>query len=253
MPKCRSKNAAVAASIATIVAAAAAVIGFSESGDFSIGSNDAQTHSFESGSYSDDSFLTHDGPAVVTEGLQPSEYQYDGLDNLGRTLGARAVITAQDRELAKADAHPQFSDNKKEDPSGWSHNEIVEVTLPSGKGYRGYFWNRSHLIADSLGGKTRIDNWVTGTRMQNVGANDGNGGMAYTETKARDFLDDPSNVDCPVYYSAQPVYNADELVPRSVIVDIKTCDSEIDERVTVQNVMPGYEISYADGSFRKAN
>lgn len=252
MLKRRSKNT-IAASIATIAAAAVAVVGFSEPGEPSAGPNNAQTQSYESGSYSDDSFLTHDGPAVVTEGLQESEYQYDGLDSLGRTLGARAVITAHDRELAKSDSHPQFADNKREDPSGWAHNEIVEVTLPSGKGYRGYFWNRSHLIADSLGGKTRIDNWVTGTRMQNVGINDGTGGMAYTETKARDFLDDPSNADCPMYYAAQPVYNADELVPRSVIVDIKTCDSEIDERVTVQNVMPGYDISYADGSFRKTN
>jgi DNA-entry nuclease len=70
------------------------------------------------------------------------------------------------------------------DPVGWGENRIVSIKLYNGKKYKGYLWNRSHLIADSLGGKAIRKNLITGTRMQNVGANDGTGGMAYTERKA---------------------------------------------------------------------
>lgn len=197
-------------------------------------------------------FYTVTGQAELNFNPAPSEYVYMPLDNLGRTTGSYARITARDRELAKTDAHPEFAKNKPADPSGWGHNGKVEWTYPdTGKQSRGYFWNRSHLIADSLGGATVINNWVTGTRVQNVGKNDQSGGMAYTEEKVRNFLDNPANSSCDVYYSAIPNYQGDELVPRTVTVDVKTCDDAINERVVVDNVMPGYAINYANGDYKK--
>lgn len=197
-------------------------------------------------------FYTVTGQAELNFNPAPSEYVYMPLDNLGRTTGSYARITAHDRELAKNDAHPEFAKNKPADPSGWGHNGKVEWTYPdTGKQSRGYFWNRSHLIADSLGGATVVNNWVTGTRAQNVGKNDQSGGMAFTEEQVRNFLDDPTNTNCDVYYSAIPNYRGDELVPRTVTVDVKTCDDSINERVVVDNVLPGYSINYANGDYKK--
>lgn len=133
-----------------------------------------------------------------------------------------------------------------EESAGWSENEIVTIPLYNGKQYRGYKWNRSHLIADSLGGRAKRENLITGTRTQNVGANDGKGGMAYTERKAVAWLNKYHNGS--VYYSANPVYKGKELIPRSVIVDIKTSDKSINERVVVYNAAKGLKINYTSGA-----
>ena len=132
-------------------------------------------------------------------------------------------------------------------PSGWGRNTQAEIELPGGRVYRGYFWNRSHLIAKSLGGQDRIENLVCGTRTQNVGANDGRGGMAWCEGLVRSWLEDhPTGT---VFYSAQPVYEGDEPVCRSVIVDIRSSDGELDLEVEVHNAAKGYGVDYASGRF----
>lgn len=192
------------------------------------------------------------GQANIEYDPQPGEYVYLGLDEHGRTIGSYAMITAHDRVMAKDDIHPQFADNDPKDPSGWpSRNEKVSITNPeTGQQYNGWFWNRSHLIADSLGGRTTRDNWVTGSRMQNVGF-DHNDGMAYTETKVRDYLDDVDNVNCPVYYAAIPKYVGVEAIPATVDVDVKSCDGAIDEHVVVHNTAPGWLINYNNGDIKE--
>jgi len=68
-------------------------------------------------------------------------------------------------------------------------NENPEVTVNTTTGvYNGVFYNRSHLIAHRLGGKTDSDNAITGTRMQNVGNRSNTGGMYYIEDEAVDYL-----------------------------------------------------------------
>jgi len=62
--------------------------------------------------------------------------------------------------------------------------------FPNGKIYNGYFYNRSHLIADSLGGRSYKYNVVTGTRQQNVG-NNGDGGMQSIEKKEKQLKSGP--------------------------------------------------------------
>jgi DNA-entry nuclease len=134
-------------------------------------------------------------------------------------------------------------------PSGWGHNEKVDIDLPDGSTYHGYLFNRSHLIAKSLGGSEVVENLITGTRTQNVGANDGRGGMAYPETLARNWLRD--NTEGSVWYSATPVYEEDELVPRSVIVDLRSSDGSLDLELEVYNAAQGYRIDYSDGTFSR--
>jgi DNA-entry nuclease len=187
------------------------------------------------------------GEAVVDYSLPEGVVRYSPLDELGRT---RRVVANINYEMYEESIGNRKPFTKGSDPSGWpSKNIQVSIDLPSGKTYNGYMYNRSHLLADSLGGDAQRHNLVTGTRMQNVGANDGKGGMAYTETKVRNYL--KKNAHCTIYYSVMPVYHADELIPRSVIVDVKSCDGVINERVEVYNSVKGYTINYHTAEFVK--
>lgn len=200
------------------------------------------------------------GAAEIEYEATAGEIDYCDLDELGRTVCAYGKLTSTMREQAQAREKLDIN----VDPSGWpEHND--EVTIPAldevdnSRDYNGWMMNRSHLIADSLGGSVEVENLVTGTRMQNVGSHqvDGQyaGGMGYTELMARNYLDrrDSQNQGigdtCPLYYAATPVYSGDELVPRTVIVDIQSCDKSIDERVEVSNTANGWEINYFDGSY----
>lgn len=185
---------------------------------------------------------------------------YRPLDAQGRATGVIAQLTTDSRALARSWGRGNNPSNQRKNlsdikPSGWPmHNPEVTVTDQDGASYHGYFWNRSHLLADSLGGRISADNIITGTRMQNVGMNNNAQpeGMAYTETLARDYLDNPDNAYCDLYYAVTPNYQNDaELIPRTVTVDIQSCDKKIDQSVLIHNVMPGYTINYYDGSITR--
>ena len=183
------------------------------------------------------------GPADIGEIPAAGTIVYGKLDYLGRTTAAAGNITKALRDAGSANGHDDFASG--EDPSGWpSSNPKVSIAAPHGKTYNGYLWNRSHLIADSLGGQAIRVNAITGTRMQNVGANDGksSGGMAYCEWQARDWLD--SHPDGTLYYRATPMYLGEELIPRSVVVDMKSSDGSIDKMVLVYNAAKGFDIDY---------
>lgn len=188
------------------------------------------------------------GEAEIDEELAPGEVAYAPLDELGRTGQVRACITSQMAEEGSA----RERSNNLPDPSGWPEsNQEADIVLPTGRTYHGWFWNRCHLLAKSLGGSDERENLVTGTRMLNVGANDGQGGMDLFETAIRDWLD--AYPDVTVQYVATPVYEGDELIPRSVVVDVRSSDGAIDERLEVYNAARGYVINYTDGSFAPAD
>lgn len=183
------------------------------------------------------------GKAKVTS-IKKGKIKYSKLDKYGRTRKVVGKITFAMVKKSAGNRYP-FANNA--DPSGWGKNSVVQIPLYNGKIYRGYAWNRSHLIADSLGGKGIRRNLITGTRMQNVGANDGKGGMAYTERKAVAWL--YAHHKGNVYYAATPVYKGKELIPRSVIVDIRTSDKSINQRVIVYNAAKGLKINYKTGNY----
>ena len=83
---------------------------------------------------------------------------------------------------------------------------------------------------------------MTGTRMQNAGGNDNEGGMAYGEQIARTWLDAHENGT--LYYSATPLYVGGERIPRAVIVDMRSSDGSIDTELIVYNAAKGYEVNY---------
>lgn len=224
--------------------------------DAASGESEGASHTFQASSntgipdgwdeWSEDAapnYVYEVGAAVVRHDADAGEYRYSDLDSLGRTQEAYAVITHQDRSHAEKRGRTHMDSSIK--PSGWGHNDRFGISLPNGKTYHGYLWNRSHLIADSLGGAMRVENMITGTRTQNVGANDGEGGMGYCETIARDWLD--RHADGALYYAAMPLYVGDEPVARAVLVDMKSSDGTIDSEYIVYNAAKGCVIDYATG------
>lgn len=205
-------------------------------------------------------FYAKKGKAVVAYPDAPKgDIHYEPVDTLKRPTAAYGYITTdmyipgKERESINFDPVGYGGNNKKVEISYDVNGDgVIEAGKGNpDKGYSGWFYNRSHMIADSLGGKAIRENMVTGTRMQNVGWNDGKGGMAYTETKARDYLKTPKAKNCPLYYAVSNNYVGSELLPRTTTVNIQSCDKSIDEQVVVDNVAPGYTINYVTGSFKK--
>lgn len=173
---------------------------------------------------------------------------YSGVDANGRVGRASALISKQMR-----DEGSERKRNDLPDPAGYKgNNQRVEIpAVDGGKPYRGYFYNRSHMVAKSLGGRDALENLVTGTRMQNVGMNDSSnpGGMAFTETEARDWLD--KNPTGTIQYVVTNAYVGSEIMPRSTFVDIRSSDGSIDQHVEVFNTAMGYTIDYNTGKWSK--
>ena len=193
-------------------------------------------------------YYAENGTAVIDETKFPEigNINYTGKDELGRTLSVYGVITMEMVYKSSAEERPDFK--KGDNPSGWNKNEKVSVQTSSGE-YNGWFWNRSHLVADRLGGATNSDNAITGTRMQNVGNRSNSGGMAYVEQLTVDYL--TTHRGEHVYYSAEPIYSGSELIPRYVIVNVKSSDNLLDKQIITFNNQYGYTIDYTNGTFTK--
>ncbi len=136
--------------------------------DAALGESEGASHTFQASSstgipdgwdeWSEDAapnYVYEVGAAVVRHDADAGEYRYSDLDSLGRTQEAYAVITHQDRSHAEKRGRTHMDSSIK--PSGWGHNDRFGISLPNGKTYHGYLWNRSHLIADSLGGAMRVE------------------------------------------------------------------------------------------------
>lgn len=198
----------------------------------------------------DSNYFSIGGPAqhpYETDPASDGTITYCPLDELSRPTCAYGVLTTESRLQAKQRGRQDINI----DPTGWPEkNQKVTIKddKDAGASYYGWFWNRSHMVADSLGGDPIKENLVTGTRTQNVGlSNDHTGGMAYAETKARDYLDNPANAQCPLYYAVTPNYTNNELIPRTVTIDMESCDQSISEHITVFNTANHWDINYHNG------
>lgn len=207
---------------------------------------------FDANKYPDYVALS-DSKVTNDKDVNAGTIEYSQLDNLGRS--GRAVGRITNKMVSdSAGWRAKFAPDVDKKLSGWGHNEKVNIDLGS-KSYSGYFWNRSHLISDSLGGynhhdnTTHVENLITGTRTQNVGKNDGNGGMAYFETRTVSYINSHPNVT--VWYSAEPVFVGNELICRGVNVKVLSSDGNLDMQGYVFNSANGYNINYLDGTFTK--
>lgn len=186
------------------------------------------------------------GPASVGSKPAVGSIVYGELDDLGRATGAVGLLTYDTMQAGRA---REREDVSALEPSGWGHNAEVDIAMPDGTVYHGLLFNRSHLIAKSLGGNEELRNLICAARTQNVGANlnGSEGGMAYTEGLARSWLE--AHPTGSLYFAATPLYQGDELVARSVMVDLLSDDGSLDQRVEVYNAARGFAIDYATGTF----
>lgn len=198
--------------------------------------------------------------------LNPSDFptkgiEYGGLDSLGRATTVKATVSYSMFENARG--HQQsFA------PSEYAAGYTTQVTGKTktwnavlgkvqlidgdGKGYRGWFYNNSHLVGDALGGESSKRNAITGTRFQNVGSRSNKGGMRYTESKVEKYFKSKGRSAGKVYYKVVPSYNGSELLPRTVSVYVQTQDgTTINEAVETSNTAQGYKIDYNTGKFSK--
>lgn len=200
-----------------------------------------------------------DGAAIVGYDVESGEIRYGDLDRLGRATYAVGKITKdiyteelnqpREQSLPKSTGYRNYyvGDNPA------YNTKIIGkgIGFWNGYTYTGAFYNRSHLIADSLGGEPSKKNLITGTRCQNTGTNNaqdsGYGGMAYPEETVRKYFKRNYNDATDVYYAVTPVYEGDELLPRSVFVDVKSEDGKIDMHIETYNCAKGYEIDYGTG------
>lgn len=186
------------------------------------------------------------GKATFTKtcNIPAGGYNYMGVINgAGQVGNACAKVTEKHKRVDPID-----------DPAGYKGNSgksVIPALDPNRNDYRGYFYNRSHMISAALGGSPKAENLITGTRMQNVG--EGNqGGMRYTESKVEDYLESGKAEKCPVTYEVTPHYrNTTDAVPTWVEVNMQSCDKSIDEKVATFNDANGHYIDYATGKWSK--
>lgn len=173
--------------------------------------------------------------------------KYGKLDKFGRPTYATIRVTPKLYAKEKKEKREPI----KVDPCGWlKKNPKVVIKHKDGSTYKGFMYNRSHMIADSLGGDPVYENLVTGTRPQNVGGRGNDGGMAYLETKIRDYFNRGSKGT--VDYEVINVYASDkDKLPVYSICNAKSSDKKIDEQVVVYNSAEGYDIDYKTAQVRK--
>ncbi|HEK9329383.1 TPA: DNA/RNA non-specific endonuclease, partial [Streptococcus equi subsp. equi] len=207
------------------------------------------------------------GQGTSEKRVTVSDVVYNPLDGYKRSTGAYGVVTKDMIDMSKG-YREKWETNPE--PSGWfrfynraDHEEISEkeydsrrtksykvtnnvpvvLTTLKGKKYNSHLFVRSHLFADSLGGKSIRKNAITGTQMQNVGTR--KGGMQYIEKKVLSHI--TKNPDVYVFYSAIPEYQGTELLARSVLVSALSSDGVINETVRVFNTADGFNIDYQKG------
>lgn len=171
------------------------------------------------------------------------------LDSYGRSSTARGKLTYQMFEKSKGKRQGQPLD-----PPYWPKNVKTEIHYSlTNRTYHGYLYNRSHSIADSLGGEatyTSKANFTTGTRPQNVGANQ-KGGMRYAEEMVENYWKEHAGTTEIVHYQVEPMYKNNEIIPRGSIIDIKSSDNVLNKRIVVINDVEGMEINYETGAAKK--
>lgn len=189
---------------------------------------------------------------------------FDSLDALGRTQTVSAIITygmmhSHASSVRKRPAFPKTTKVSGEYADGVYNKNLQQwfgrsnnIRMAQLNGYRGYLYNKSHLLAWSLGGDMQTHNVILGTRAQNVGTNDQRnpGGTAYTETLTRNYLS--SHQDDAVAYQVIPIYVGQELVPRGTHVLVQSIDNPIKFHLNVWvfNTQAGITINYNNGSFQ---
>ena len=156
--------------------------------------------------------------------------KYSPLDNLGRAVGAFALLGPETLPVEERGAIGNVK------PSGWhtvKYPDIIEDI---------YLYNRCHLIAFCLSGENANEkNLITGTRYMNVE------GMLPYEIEVANYIENTEN---HVLYRATPVYEGNDLIARGVRLEaysVEDYGEGICFHVFCHNIQPGIIIDYSTG------
>ena len=156
--------------------------------------------------------------------------KYSDLDTLGRCGAASACIGEEIMPTEERGAIGQIK------PSGW---QLVKYDIVDGK----YLYNRCHLIGYQLSGENANEkNLITGTRYMNVD------GMLPFENMVADYVRETKN---HVMYRVTPVFDGNNLLAKGVQMEAFSVEDNgkgISFNVFVNNIQPGVEINYLDGT-----
>lgn len=159
------------------------------------------------------------------EKIEDSEREktyYKPLDKKGRTMSVVSSITND--SLKKIKKRPAFKSRiilpgqyrgATFDGEKW----IKNGSESNNQNINGWVFNKSHLLAYSLGGDNEVHNLIWGTREQNAGTNETKsaGGMLYIENITRKYIRE--NKDSNILYQVIPIYQKSKhIVPRYVYV-----------------------------------
>ncbi len=155
---------------------------------------------------------------------------YSELDDLGRCGPAIACIGQEIMPTEERGAIGQIK------PSGW---QMAKYDIVDGN----YLYNRCHLIGYQLSGENANEkNLITGTRYMNVN------GMLPFENMVADYIKETNN---HVMYRVTPVFDENNLLAKGVQMEAFSVEDNgkgISFNVFVDNIQPGIEINYLDGT-----
>ena len=161
--------------------------------------------------------------------VESFEY-YSELDHLGRCGAAVACIG---KDIMPTEERGKIGQIR---PSGW---QLTKYDMIDGK----YLYNRCHLIGYQLTGENANErNLITGTRYMNVN------GMLPFENKVAEYFKNTGN---HVMYRVTPIFEGDNLLAKGVQMEAFSVEDKgkgIAFNVFIENVQPGVEINYLDGT-----
>lgn len=176
-------------------------------------------------------------PAFTAEDLARTTFEeYAPLDSLGR-CGTAFALVSDDTRPANGEKRGNISAIK---PTGWVQGRYED--LPDGSLY-----NRSHLIAWSLGAENdNPRNLITGTVSMNQGV------MQGVESRILAYIRNTGN---HVLVRVTPVFVGNELLARGVqyeALSIEDGGRAVCVNEFMFNVQPGIQLDYATGENRLA-
>ncbi len=178
--------------------------------------------------------INGDKPTFSSADISRAEsntYLYSGLDNYGRAgrvlavVGPNTLADASDKSISYID------------PSGWKQNEYEGISGSQ----KAALYNRSHLLARSLGGANDKYNLVTGTNYMNQT------GMKEWEDKVLLYVRNTGN---HVLYRVTPIYKGDNRVCSGVQMEAYSIEDNgagVCFNRFCYNVQPGIRINYLTG------
>lgn len=184
---------------------------------------------------------------------------YSSLDKKGRTKSVISSITID--TLNNINNRPPFKSNIV--LAGQYYNAIFDGkkwirnnSESNNRNINGWIFNKSHLLAYSLGGDNEVHNLIWGTREQNIGTNETNfsGGMSYIENMTKKYIRE--NKESNILYQVVPIYNkSNHIVPKYVYVqatDLNNKNKYNKAIITINRTKKGI-INYEKGNIIEKN